>query len=306
MNLLHNSKLYDTFPTNIIVNQSYYDVTRLKQSQAGGWRYGFKYELYVEGRYAGVDEYGMEIGPCTVYSHTTKLSLLTPDGGKHELRLAGYTDGDGYQNIWQDGNPACSGGPLVETTLSYYTTDGTFLRLDIEHDSDSNASNNPWTLFLPDGGRVTGGASSQRIYDRNNNYIEIVNGIYAGHSATYLNDQVGRSIIIEYESATNQDSIHVRGVDNVLLTSTVAWTNIQVRKSYTSEAGPAFSYPPIWRSVSQINLPSQAGSLSYIFGYNANESNPTVGWGEISSITLPSGAKSTYTYLQDNQNSRPY
>ncbi|MCM3873838.1 MAG: hypothetical protein ND895_24380, partial [Pyrinomonadaceae bacterium] len=306
LSLLYNSKPYDTFPTNTYVNHSYYDVTRLKQSQAGGWRYGFKYELYGEGRYAGVDEYGVEIGPCTVFSHITKLSLLTPDGGKHELRLAGHTDGDGYQDVWQDGNAPCYGGTPATGTLSYYTTDGTFLRLDVEHDSDSNAWNNPWTLFLPDGGRVTGGASSQRIYDRNNNYIEIVNALYGGHAATYLNDQVGRSIIIEYESATNQDSIHVRGVDNVLLTSTVAWTNIQVRKSYTSEAGPAFSYPPIWRSVSQINLPSQAGSLSYSFGYNANGSNPTVGWGEISSITLPSGAKATYTYLQDNQNSHPY
>jgi hypothetical protein len=281
LNLLYNSKLYDAFPMGIQVNQSYYDVTRLKKSQAGGWRYGFKYELYDEGRYPGSDEFGEQNG-CLVFDrYVTRLSLITPDGGRHLLRLAGHTDGDGYQNVWMDGSAMCQGTP-VETTLSYYTTDGTFLRLDVEHDGDANGLNNLWTLFLPDGGRVTGGGASQRIYDRNNNYIEIVNGSYNGHSATYLNDQVGRSIIIEYESATNQDSIHVRGVANELLTSTVAWSNIQVRKSYTSEAGPIVNYAPVWRSVSQINLPSQAGVLSYIFGYNANGSNPTVGWGEIS------------------------
>src|ERR1700730_1923581 len=305
LNLIYNSKLYDAFPTSTYINHSYYDVTNLKKSQAGGWRYAYQYELYGEGRYGGTDPMG-EINPCTFTLYIAKLSLLTPDGGKHELRLAGHTDGSGFQDIWQDGSPACPGGTGVTNTLSYYTTDGTFLRLDVEHDSDTNPLNNPWTLYLPDGGRVTGGASSQRIYDRNNNYVEIVNGTYNSHSATYFNDQVGRSVILEYESATNQDSIHVRGVANELLTTTVAWTNIDVHKAYTREVGTPFNLPATWRSVSQITLPSQAGSLFYSFGYNANGSNPTVGWGEISSITLPSGAKSSYTYLQDNQNNISY
>lgn len=162
--------------------------------------------------------------------------------------------------------------------------------LDVEHDSDSNGLNNPWTLFLPDGGRVTSSSTSERIYDRNNNYIEVVDGTYQGHTATYLNDQVGHSIIIEYESATNQDSIHVTGYNNAALTTTVAWTNVEVHKTYSREVGTPFNLPATWRSVSQITLPSQAGSLSYNFGYNANGSNPTVGWGELNSITLPSAS----------------
>ncbi len=301
LSLIYNSKLYDSFPSSVYINHSYYDVTNLKKSQAGGWRYGFKYELYGEGRYGGVDEMG-EINPCSFTSYIAKLALLTPDGGKHELRLTGHTDGDGFHNVWQDGRPACSGGTGDNGTLNYYTTDGTFLRLTVEHDSDTNMLNNPWTLYLPDGGRVTGGNANQRIYDRNNNFIEIVETTYNGHSATYLTDQVGRSIIIEYESATNQDKIHTVGYNGAALATTIAWTNVQVYKAYSREVGAPFNLPATWRSVSQITLPSQAASLTYIFGYNANGSNPTVGWGELNSITLPSGAKSTYTYANDNQN----
>lgn len=95
----------------------------------GGWRYGYKYELYGEGRYAGVDEFG-EIDACSsFYGYIAKLSLITPDGGKHELVLTGHTDGSGYQNVWQDGRPACGYPGGDSGTLTYYTTDGTFLRL---------------------------------------------------------------------------------------------------------------------------------------------------------------------------------
>ena len=302
LSLLYNSKLYDSFPSSAYINHSYYDVTNLKSSQAGGWRYGYKYELYAEGRYGGVDEMG-EINPCSFTSYIAKLALLTPDGGKHELRLTNHTDGDGFHNVWQDGRPACSGGTPDNGTLIYYTTDGTFLRLEVQHDSDSNMLNNPWTLFLPDGGRVTGGNANQKIWDRNNNFIEIVNYVLPnGHSATKLKDEFDRSIIIEYGSAANQDTVTVLGYNGATLTTTITWADVVVHKAYTREVGTPFNLPATWRSVSQITLPSQAGSLSYVFGYNANGSYPTVGWGELSSITLPSGAKATYTYANDNQN----
>jgi len=54
------------------------------------------------------------------------------------------------------------------------STDGTYARLDIQHDSDQNPWNNPWTLYLPDGTRVTGSNNApERIYDRNGNYVQI-------------------------------------------------------------------------------------------------------------------------------------
>src|SRR5712691_4772207 len=55
--------------------------------------------------------------------------------------------------------------------------------------------------------------------------------------------------------------------------------------------------------VDQIILPGQAGSLSYTFGYNAPDADPypdtSYGWGEVTSITLPTGAQANYSFLFD-------
>jgi RHS repeat-associated protein len=56
--------------------------------------------------------------------------------------------------------------------------------------------------------------------------------------------------------------------------------------------------------VDQIILPSQAGTLAYTFRYNASSENPPPdanGWGELGTITLPSGAKIDYRYQLDGQ-----
>ena len=56
--------------------------------------------------------------------------------------------------------------------------------------------------------------------------------------------------------------------------------------------------------VDKIFLPTQiSGNLNYTFDYNADAtSNPSTGWGEISKITLPSGAYSGYTYVDSSSN----
>jgi hypothetical protein len=82
--------------------------------------------------------------------------------------------------------------------MTYYSTDASYTKLVIEHDTDLVWSNNPWTLYLPDGSRVTGGNAPQRTYDRNNNFIEFRNITWNQHPATQLLDQLGRSLIIEY------------------------------------------------------------------------------------------------------------
>ena len=58
----------------------------------------------------------------------------------------------------------------------------------------------------------------------------------------------------------------------------------------------------------RIDLPAATGGLQYIFGYNAADSGsspcctPSYGWGELSSVTLPSGAQAQYQYQLDGQN----
>ncbi len=321
VNLVYNSKLWDTYPLNVpaptedVTDTDSWNETRLRYSEDGGWRYAFKYDLKLEYRHlgSGTGYCQTEGGASVVFVY--KLFLTLPDGSKHEMHLGGpHTGDDGYTDIMPDGivryapESPCPGTTPEYGTLTYYSGDATFLRLEIQHDSDQNWENNPWTLYLPDGGRVTGGDDNvpQRIYDRNNNYIEVIKTLndsaYGGHTTVRLSDQVGRSAVVEYGSAPNQDSIHVRGTNNELVTTKVLWTNIQVNKSY--QAGSPFTriVATNFRVVSQITLPTQAGGLSYNFSYNAGTANPSYGWGEVSSVTLPTGAKASYQYLRDGAN----
>jgi RHS repeat-associated protein len=315
VNLVYNSKLWDSYPftvpapTEDVTDTDAWHEMRLRQSDDGGWRYAFKYKLKLEYRHLGSETGYCQTdgGPAVVYVY--KLFLILPDGSKHEMHLGGaHTGDDGYTDIMPDGNVAppptqpCSAVTPEYGTLAYYSSDGTYLRLEIQHDADANWENNPWTLYLPDGGRVTGGNAAQRIYDRNNNFIEIVGGLYNNHAATYLNDQVGRSVIVEYGSAANQDSVHVRGTNNELLTWNIVWGNIQVNKSYQAGSPHTRILATNMRVVSQIKLPAQAGGLSYNFAYNAGTANPSHGWGEVSSVTLPTGARASYQYLRDGAN----
>ncbi|MFL6207266.1 MAG: RHS repeat-associated core domain-containing protein [Pyrinomonadaceae bacterium] len=149
----------------------------------------------------------------------------------------------------------------------------------------------------------------QRIYDRNNNYTDILGITYNGHPATKIVDQLGRSIIIEYGSTTGGDSIYLSGVGNEQLTWTVKWKGISVHKTYynaddyngygSGGGGNPTTLNANLSVVDQIILPQQAGSLAYTFDYNANTASPSYGWGEVSALTLPSGARANYTYRFD-------
>jgi len=107
---------------------------------------------------------------------------------------------------------------VVFNGMIYYSADGSFMRLYFAPDGDSDPSNNPWTLSLPDGTRVTGGNQPHRIYDRNNNYIEIRNITYNNHPATEIVDQLQRRIVVEYDTATGRDYIRAWRRENGQLT----------------------------------------------------------------------------------------
>lgn len=256
--------------------------------------------------------------------YNNRVKLVFPDGSEHIFRPNGYTDqfGDGYFNIRPDGwRTTCSGvhwgspwvtvEPYVTTTMTYYSIDGSYLRLDVEHDSDNNYSNNPWTLYFPDGRRVTGGNAPQRIYDRNNNYVEIQKITYNSHPATKIIDQLNRYIIIENDVAANQDYIYRWGVGNEQLLWTVKWKYNYTYKLYMVSDDSTFPGASQYANVAnyvvdQIISPAQGGSLTYTFNYNGSPTNPypnyTNGWGELSSITLPAGAQAVYQYKYDGQN----
>jgi RHS repeat-associated protein len=277
----------------------------LRDSPEGGWRYGFEYKPQLEDRLDRYDEYSRPPCGATEFQWRYKLKVSFPDGSMHEFRPRGFSDSleDGYFIVRPDGwGGGCSGdSPMVSGPMTYYSIDGTYLRLEFAHDGDSDWSNNPWTLYFPDGGRVTGGNAPQRIYDRNNNYLEIQNITYNSSLATRIVDQLDRQIIVQYGG--NQDYIHQWGFNGQQLQWTVKWKTISVFKAYYPGEGPLQYLAWTLRVVDQIILPAQAGALSYTFSYNAGTSggtgNPSYGWGEVSSITLPSGAQASYQYEYD-------
>ena len=148
----------------------------------------------------------------------------------------------------------------------------------------------------------------QRAVDRHGGYIErteVSNYNNTGHSADVISDQLGRTIVIEH--ATNEDYIRVAGVGGVEIVTTVKWSKTFVSKVY--RAGNHFQFDVNLNRglnvVSEIDMPVQLGAgLKYLFGYNGNTASgmgTSVGWGELSSVTLPSDANVTYQYDMDNQ-----
>jgi RHS repeat-associated protein len=327
LNLHYDSKLYDSHtqyyqdwehlmfgePQTIIRNM-------LVTSDQGGWHYGTGYELQLIDR---MSQYPPEIAPQypaqeTIYHYKVKVAF--PDGSLHEFfpRVGSLVD-QGYSDIRPDGYQSRFNGsyvqdvPYLTNNVTYYTFDGTYIRLDVQHDSDSLWGNNPWTLYFTDGTTVTNFGT--RITDRNGNYVAWSNITYNGHPATQLMDQLGRKVILEHQGVSDGDVIHVPGVGAVDLTYQVHWKGIQIYKTYStaeSQHGQdPNGYPDLLGSqyvVSRIDLPATTGGLQYVFGYNAVDSGsvpcctPSDGWGELSSVTLPSGAQAQYQYQLDGQN----
>ncbi len=329
LNLHYSSKLYDSKIQyyqdweHLVFGEPHVAVRNmLVDSDEGGWNYGTGYSLQLIDR---TSQYPYELQPQFPDSQAInhwKVKVAFPDGSLHEFLPRGFgTVQDGYYDIRPDGwqtrwapNQTAQDYPYLTGTLTYYSFDGTFLRLEIQHDSDGNWWNNPWTLYFPDGTKVTNYGS--RITDRNGNYVEFSNVTYNGHLATQLMDQLGRKIVIEYGGFSGGDVIHVPGVSGADLTYQIHWKAIQVSKTYSTVVNDHYSqdgYPDMLGLqfvVSRIDLPSQSGGLNYLFGYNAADyvgapcCTPSYGWGELSSVTTPTGAQAQYQYQLDGQNVR--
>lgn len=287
ISLTYNSKLWDAFPEQFpncvgqLVTQNF-----ISQSSQGGWRYSFQYEPELLVRSDGA----------------YRIQIIFPDGSIRVLRPQGFTGPDDPTGYYF----------ANYTNMTWYTSDGSYFR--VSFGSGTTFQNTPWTIYFPDGSRVTGGNAPQRIYDRNNNYVEFQSITWNTHPATKIVDQLNRYLIIEYASIPFDpvqvyDYIYLWGVGGQQVTWTVKWKTVQVNKTYqtTNNACDTDSLGDYLIVVDQITLPSQAGSLTYTFGYNVPNYPPgapsaTYGYGEINSIILPTGAQATYTYSRDGQN----
>lgn len=304
ISLVYNSKLYDTEIETLLDHSGDFTPQNwLVPSQDGGWKYASNgYSLRVNSRWERtpvVQCNGTPL-PNNLQRYVWKVSMYMPDGSKKEFRPTGRTDGlnDGFFDITPNGyqSSGCLGGGIAITgPMTYYSTDGSYIKLVVDHvvGGDDWGRSNPWTLYMPDGSRVTGGSGIlQRTYDRNNNYIE---------GGT---DNFGRSISIQANAAPNEDHVTMRGVNNEELKWKIKWKTISVNKSYettgvsggigrgtTSTQTMSITY----RVVDRITLPVQLGELYYEFGYNS-EPGAVNGWGEVSRVKLPSGAEADYEF----------
>ena len=328
LGLHYSSKLYDSKTEYyqdwdyLVFGQPHVAIRNmLMKSDQGGWHYGTGYEMQLIDR---MSQYPPEVAPQYPASETIyhyKVRVVFPDGSVHEfMPRVGTPIDQGYSDIRPDGFQARFVGGMVQdvsyftTNLSYFSIDGTYIRLEVQHDSDSSWWNNPWTLYFPDGTKVTN--SGTRITDRNGNYIEFSSVTYNGHPATQLMDQFGRKIVVEYGGISNGEIVHVPGVGGADMAYHVHWKSIQVYKTYSTtmpEHGSQASengYPEILGThfaIYEIDLPAEAGGLKYLFGYNAVDFNntcctPSYGWGELNSVTTPTGAQTQYQYNLNGQN----
>jgi len=242
-------------------------------TNTSGWSDGWSYSLTTDiNLSAGA-------GPCTPGSEG--LRLIMPDGSSHQLYGTGGLGG-GYYEYWL---PGC-GSPTNPLTGTFYTADGTYLRVNVD------VSNN-WTVYFPDGRTAGGGpTASAFIADRNGNKITIG----GSGTSTTLTDDLNRTISITHLISPNvHDVITQTGYNGASLQWTVNWTTV------TLTSTPAHNYLCIPGNpnpcsaaglnqlvVSSIQLPT---GLTYQF-----QSDVNTGWGQVSQMTLPSGAVVTYTY----------
>ncbi len=305
--LYYNSKLWDSwlgYACDYNGNCES-DVEQLYASPEGGWRFGYEYKLQT---YSRPQFYDCS-DPRSMY--VTKLVMSFPDGSIHEFRPYGYDDyfGDGWYAVGPNGRgngPNCTSVTYTTSTMTYYSTDSTHLRLDIQHDWSGGWLSNIWTLYLPDGGHITNseaGANGQRIYDSNNNFVEIQSVILPnGNPAHKVVDQFNRSLVIEYASTATY--VRVPSANGQTLTWTITWKDINysTNTGYYSVGGGGgwFDFGLPWISgVDQIITPAQASGYAYTFNYNIAP-GLVEGFGEIKSVSLPSAdqnkAQATYTY----------
>jgi len=335
LNLIYNSKLYSAVATVNGVNavcsdSSSFTTYTLNPADGGGWSYGYQYYVRVTSRDTHYNNSCAPSCPDPRQTQFYKYELIFPDGSAHPMLVQGQeinTDDQGYTivafNGQVRGNCGTGGGDatLVGSggPISLYTTDGTYVRVDanvpsdcsVDHLLDCPAVQYPtyWTAHFPDGRTVTDDPTNgQTIRDRNGNSIYIQGYLLDldGSVAAYIEDDFSRYIQV------TADTVKAIGFNDAPLTWKISWSTFTPVGSQYIPYDPSTSFPPgaaipqpaslpSVSAVTDILLPVQLDSLSYHFEYQLSQDASgnlfSAGYGPFFSATLPSSAKTTYTYL---------
>src|SRR5438876_4268908 len=126
LNLLYNSHVFDVGSEGSLVRGL---------TTGGGWTYNIK-------NYSLTSEYRPGVTADTLCGYpwnglVRRLRIGLADGSSHVLHLKVFesteTDGDGFISVNPDGTRICGGAAIVGV-LTYYTTDATYLKLEIPAD----------------------------------------------------------------------------------------------------------------------------------------------------------------------------
>jgi RHS repeat-associated protein len=337
--LTYNSHLFDLdyLGTTVYNGPDAYNETYtfIDPALAGaGWIYNFKnYSITEEKRRIPQWETNnCGTNPQSVQEHerTFRYRVALPDGSQHILHLLGQDDekpgywGDGFYAFSMAGvrsscatlhpsvYPSNLNGPLT-----FYTTDGSYLRLQINADG-ADWRNKQWTLLYPDGRRVVGRNDvAEHLYDANNNGIHIITGPPEnGHTVAYIADDFSRKIRIEYSytsSATEKEDKITADGPHGLLEWRVKWQRIQIGGQVDGQVAQYictdYSHTPCgldkqYWVVKYIQLPLAAPNFTpstnntwtyFEFTY------PTgITYGHLASMRVPSGAVYSYSSLPYN------
>ncbi len=254
ISLKYNSKLYESHVMTDLDNSGNHSPQKfIRPDYEGGWKYDGDYEVRVINRNDDQDQPIQAGGGCQPPNfkavYVWKLMVYFPDGSQHEFRPTGYSDEsqdligipktrDGYFNVDTSGKitdlaytygigincPVSYSVYYVQgqdsnPKMTYYSTDGTFMRLEIPNGQNVRHPDK-WTIYMPDGSKVTNGeldAQSnvlpQRVYDKNGNFVT-KGQVTLPDSSTVTGyiDQIGRYVAKKVVSST-EDHIYKLGIN---------------------------------------------------------------------------------------------
>jgi YD repeat-containing protein len=255
------------------------------------------------------------------------MVLSTPDGSTHELRPLGFEAYPGVGNQgWRKGfykdTPDSTGQPM-----RYYSYDGSFLWAVIYPQGGPIL----WEVHMLDGTSITQSNLGQHIKDTRGNTIEIISTTnLAGDVTTTCKDlQTGRQISYTFTAADNTGVVEYRSVNNTPQTITIKFENKPlVGKAINAGDRHCLSWGTLindnYLTITSIVLPETEPNITreLSFEYNSDTidtlsqpiqfksgcSEPVQqifqasrGCGELSRVTLPSGAVSEYIYKRDGE-----
>jgi RHS repeat-associated protein len=336
LELNYDSHLYDLVPgihQEVIRNRGPFPIFDLGSIvNGGGWTYNFRnYGLELEIRQ---DADLSKTCPSDENVRVYRLRVSLGDGSLHVLHLRGSgneTDldtyrGDGFFQVAPNGSPsacgAINGVRFQSGWLTYYTSDGSFLKLEIYADgSGSSWSKQPWHLFFPDGRRIASRPGIMELFDPNGNRIRVAGGCVDFPDCTQpyslILDSSNHEIRVDYvwdanTAAPKRDVITAQG-PNGPITSTVDWETLRIggngRQFVWSDSDqlPLADLDIVHNVVRYIQLPltgavSPPGNApvwnSYEFRYSDNSVG---GFGELAYMRTPTGSQYKYQYNLESE-----